>query len=158
MPNVLCGFASYAELNGRIFACYGVARLIVTTQPSREVEPRNVVENPRQACDVLHNRLSIGATRPAPRSNRHVEVPCPQGKPDVRRKVLKAYGTILPRSVSIRRDQISRRWAQDDHDSRRLRDSDLRRGSKSGLVNVELNGEIVAVFMRDIDARAELLP
>ena len=29
---------------------------------------------------------------------------------------------------------------------------------KSGLVDVELNGEIVAVFMRDIDARAELLP
>jgi len=29
---------------------------------------------------------------------------------------------------------------------------------KSGLVDVELNGEIVAVFMRDIDARAERLP
>jgi len=29
---------------------------------------------------------------------------------------------------------------------------------KSGLIDVELNGEIVAVFMRDIDARAERLP
>lgn len=29
---------------------------------------------------------------------------------------------------------------------------------KSGLVDVELDGEIVAVFMRDIDARAERLP
>jgi hypothetical protein len=27
----------------------------------------------------------------------------------------------------------------------------------SGLVDVEINGEIVAVFMRDIDARAEAL-
>jgi hypothetical protein len=28
----------------------------------------------------------------------------------------------------------------------------------SGLVDIELNGEIVAVFMRDIDARADALP
>ena len=28
---------------------------------------------------------------------------------------------------------------------------------KSGLVDVELNGEIVAVFMRDIDSRAKRL-
>jgi hypothetical protein len=68
MPNVLCGFARHAEPNGRIFACYGVARLIVMTQLSGEVEPRNVVANPGQGCDVLHRRLKIGATRPAPRS------------------------------------------------------------------------------------------
>lgn len=29
---------------------------------------------------------------------------------------------------------------------------------QSGLVDVQLNGEIVAVFMRDIDKRAEPLP